>query len=193
MRSVKSEMQNESFKSSYTWSTAQPVCANIYDPHKITGFLCSPQSNKKPETLNVHHVKVCTSEPFLHLWHLFASGSSLLCLPLSPLRLLDSSVPSVSRTKQWKLSAGQRLNDIWSHDSEMKSSQTNLHFGIKTLERDATIFQVLTGNKTLLLEDQVPERGKRRLRMRPTTWSEAQESELKLKNKTKVRHWTYLD
>lgn len=56
--------------------------------------------------------------------------------------------------------SGQRLNDTWSHGSEMISSQTNLHFGIKTLERDATVFQVLTGNKTALFNDQVPEWGK---------------------------------
>lgn len=51
---------------------------------------------------------VCTSEPFLHLWRLFACGWFLL--PLSPLSPSDSSEPSVSVTKQWKPSAGQRFN-----------------------------------------------------------------------------------
>lgn len=63
---------------------------------------------------------VCTSEPFLHLWRLFACGWFLL--PLSPLSPSDSSEPSVSVTKQWKPSAGQRFNKPRSHGLYLKHS-----------------------------------------------------------------------
>lgn len=41
----------------------------------------------------------------------------------------------------------------------VKTWRTHLHFCIKTLEGDAAVDQVLAGNETLLLYDQVPERG----------------------------------